>query len=103
MDPAPSEIHTLPQPAPLPIFLLRVLHRSAEIKKILKEAAAIKDGHKYPHHAESGLQRSHAEPPLPSLSMIDRKSTRLNSSHHIISYAVFCLNNKRHNLCIGPH
>src|SRR5438552_11459475 len=32
----------------------------------------------------------------------DRKSTRLNSSHQIISYAVFCLkkkkNNKRHNL-----
>src|SRR5438552_5488426 len=29
---------------------------------------------------------------------IDRKSTRLNSSHQIISYAVFCLkkNNRRH-------
>src|SRR5258708_24423796 len=26
--------------------------------------------------------------------VIDRKSTRLNSSHHIISYAVFCLKNK---------
>src|SRR5258708_25144813 len=25
----------------------------------------------------------------------DRKSTRLNSSHHIISYAVFCLTKKR--------
>src|SRR2546430_13349893 len=25
----------------------------------------------------------------------DRKSTRLNSSHSQISYAVFCLNNKR--------
>src|SRR5207244_10208315 len=25
---------------------------------------------------------------------IDRKSTRLNSSHQIISYAVFCLKNK---------
>src|SRR5258708_27876899 len=27
----------------------------------------------------------------PLLSEIDRKSTRLNSSHQIISYAVFCL------------
>src|SRR5207244_9577073 len=27
----------------------------------------------------------------------DRKSTRLNSSHQIISYAVFCLNKKKHN------
>src|SRR5438552_6562882 len=26
---------------------------------------------------------------------LDRKSTRLNSSHQIISYAVFCLNKKK--------
>src|SRR5256885_7620573 len=25
----------------------------------------------------------------------DRKSTRLNSSHHVISYAVFCLKKKK--------
>src|SRR5256885_12952392 len=28
---------------------------------------------------------------------IDRKSTRLNSSHLVISYAVFCLNKKKYN------
>src|SRR5256885_7274477 len=28
----------------------------------------------------------------------DRKSTRLNSSHLVISYAVFCLKKKIHNL-----
>src|SRR5947207_10473553 len=27
--------------------------------------------------------------------LIDRKSTRLNSSHTVTSYAVFCLNTKR--------
>src|SRR5947208_10415914 len=27
--------------------------------------------------------------------LVDRKSTRLNSSHQIISYAVFCLKKKR--------
>src|SRR5256885_6153568 len=27
---------------------------------------------------------------------LDRKSTRLNSSHLVISYAVFCLKNKKH-------
>src|SRR5574337_199395 len=32
---------------------------------------------------------------LPSSSVQDRKSTRLNSSHHSISYAVFCLKKKR--------
>src|SRR5258708_10977364 len=29
-------------------------------------------------------------------ALADRKSTRLNSSHQIISYAVFCLKKKRH-------
>src|SRR5258708_30018852 len=33
---------------------------------------------------------------------IDRKSTRLNSSHHIISYAVFCLKKKGSARC-GRH
>src|SRR5256885_10076693 len=35
-----------------------------------------------------GLEERH--PPAP-----DRKSTRLNSSHLVISYAVFCLKKKR--------
>src|SRR5437762_6629085 len=30
----------------------------------------------------------------PPLSSVDRKSTRLNSSHRCISYAVFCLKKK---------
>src|SRR5947208_13463804 len=32
---------------------------------------------------------------LANLPALDRKSTRLNSSHQIISYAVFCLKKKR--------
>src|SRR5574342_984620 len=32
---------------------------------------------------------------LPLATRIDRKSTRLNSSHHRISYAVFCLKKKK--------
>src|SRR5258708_8655552 len=35
---------------------------------------------------------------LKILSRIDRKSTRLNSSHQIISYAVFCLKKKKPSL-----
>src|SRR5258708_18131496 len=31
----------------------------------------------------------------------DRKSTRLNSSHQIISYAVFCLKKKKKTLRVG--
>src|SRR2546422_5814345 len=33
-----------------------------------------------------------------SRKLIDRKSTRLNSSHGYISYAVFCLKKKKHRL-----
>src|SRR6202158_5540738 len=32
----------------------------------------------------------------------DRKSTRLNSSHHSISYAVFCLKKNDHRWQLGP-
>src|SRR5438034_6604720 len=34
--------------------------------------------------------------PKAILSVSDRKSTRLNSSHTVISYAVFCLKKKKH-------
>src|SRR2546422_8181662 len=33
----------------------------------------------------------------PHIEYIDRKSTRLNSSHGYISYAVFCLKKKKKN------
>src|SRR6266436_8527620 len=33
----------------------------------------------------------------PNLASLDRKSTRLNSSHGYISYAVFCLKKKKKN------
>src|SRR5258707_7509061 len=32
---------------------------------------------------------------------LDRKSTRLNSSHANISYAVFCLDKKKHRLVLA--
>src|SRR3712207_5666167 len=37
------------------------------------------------------------EDPAPYLERVDRKSTRLNSSHANISYAVFCLKKKKHS------
>src|SRR5439155_25240411 len=37
-------------------------------------------------------------PPSSQTSRIDRKSTRLNSSHVAISYAVFCLKKKKKEL-----
>src|SRR5258708_2375455 len=40
-------------------------------------------------------QQSGAQP----RALADRKSTRLNSSHQIISYAVFCLKKKKSSRC----
>src|SRR5256884_1990344 len=37
-----------------------------------------------------------SNPPPDALATPDRKSTRLNSSHGYISYAVFCLKKKKH-------
>src|SRR6202012_6193046 len=42
-----------------------------------------------------GADRDH---PLRARDRPDRKSTRLNSSHTVISYAVFCLKNKNTGL-----
>src|SRR3712207_6954765 len=41
--------------------------------------------------------------PLPHPGRIDRKSTRLNSSHANISYAVFCLKKKKYPLFPFPY
>src|SRR5256885_6466679 len=38
---------------------------------------------------------------LAALVDLDRKSTRLNSSHLVISYAVFCLKKKQNNTTIS--
>src|SRR5258708_15906261 len=38
-----------------------------------------------------------------AIDEIDRKSTRLNSSHQIISYAVFCLKKKKKSKLIKNH
>src|SRR3712207_8633281 len=50
------------------------------------------------------LWRGHCWQALPKTSAgavgLDRKSTRLNSSHANISYAVFCLKKKKHTITI---
>src|SRR5256885_7990901 len=53
------------------------------LRQDLREAGAVRGGL---------LRHHHVRPEL------DRKSTRLNSSHLVISYAVFCLKKKKKNL-----
>src|SRR2546426_5920063 len=43
-------------------------------------------------------QRGHLRFERIELTSVDRKSTRLNSSHLVISYAVFCLKKKKKNV-----
>src|SRR5437879_11031010 len=51
------------------------------------------------HEARAVAEHVHAHPLLAQLVHlprdVDRKSTRLNSSHRCISYAVFCLKKKK--------
>src|SRR3712207_7757937 len=60
--------------------------------------------------AQDGAQAGHVEAHDPQVAAgargvdhVDRKSTRLNSSHANISYAVFCLKKKKKNnyVCIN--
>src|SRR5690606_40169500 len=53
----------------------------------------------------AGRDRARLEELAASLSVelptiVDRKSTRLNSSHVKISYAVFCLKKKKHQIML---
>src|SRR5256885_11143388 len=50
--------------------------------------------------AEEAVTQSHDEDVVPHdlEVLLDRKSTRLNSSHLVISYAVFCLK-KKNSIC----
>src|ERR1039457_2613837 len=59
-----------------------------------------KDRLRYSRHHKSGtLKQCYNRAPLPGNpvpgGLPDRKSTRLNSSHLVISYAVFCLKKKK--------
>src|SRR5437879_11045889 len=66
-------------------------------------AVGLRKGDIAPEHLEPedrrGLERERLEPVLvhhgPLAREPDRKSTRLNSSHRCISYAVFCLKKKK--------
>src|SRR5260370_6355816 len=78
-DTATTEIYTLSLHDALPIYLAAVLSISIGLLNLFP--VPLLDGG---HLLRYGKQ--------------DRKSTRLNSSHQIISYAVFCLKKKNNAL-----
>src|SRR2546426_2940572 len=50
-----------------------------------------------------GLASDATSSALPARRRLDRKSTRLNSSHLVISYAVFCLKKKKNKCGTSNH
>src|SRR5205814_2396318 len=77
--------------------------RSSDLSGRLADAGQIKAEHQASANRHAGLDEitaidienlAHLMPPA---AFIDRKSTRLNSSHLGISYAVFCLKKKKKN------
>src|SRR5256885_7856411 len=86
-DTATTEIYTLSLHDALPICPSRLFRRRHDRRRDVRYPL----GRGCPFHAASAFAAS-ASP--------DRKSTRLNSSHLVISYAVFCLKKKKKPLTI---
>src|SRR5437868_9896723 len=88
--PAPTEIYTLSLHDALPIWPLHVQPRN--LHSIFEGEP---DTGRQTHRRSSG-------PYDRRTARKDRKSTRLNSSHVSISYAVFCLKKKKHKTESNP-
>src|SRR5438874_9934054 len=88
-DPSTTQIYTLSLHDALPISISYV---EFELKRALSEGGPLVPP---PVGRMSRHLRHFPLTPEVSLFPEDRKSTRLNSSHVEISYAVFCLKKKR--------
>src|SRR3712207_9131303 len=86
-DTATTEIYTLSLHDALPISRARGRRAPAPPRRARGGPA---------RHRGAPLPQSASVPPPPARRQ-DRKSTRLNSSHANISYAVFCLKKKKKN------
>src|SRR2546426_8584493 len=87
------------------LFPYTTLFRSERIFPVLLSSALQNIGSEtilnalvevFPHPAARGKATGYTQPDRKG----DRKSTRLNSSHLVISYAVFCLKKKKKNRLI---
>src|SRR3712207_7899705 len=86
-DTATTEIYTLSLHDALPIY--QHVHGQVQQEPAAARQRAAEQG-----QAEAARHLGAAPLPPPPLAARDRKSTRLNSSHANISYAVFCLKKK---------
>src|SRR5256885_6872484 len=87
-DTATTEIYTLSLHDALPIFVL--VRGEYEEAVRLVDAVRRQTGEERTEGLVVGVKLGY----VVGLAWADRKSTRLNSSHLVISYAVFCLKKK---------
>src|SRR3712207_7009588 len=94
-DTATTEIYTLSLHDALPIYLLHVGDVGVRGLRHLRHRLE-------PREAADGQGAARARPRPRAAARLrrDRKSTRLNSSHANISYAVFCLKKKKRKVYI---
>src|SRR2546421_3221536 len=78
------------------LFPYTTLFRSPGWKQRFPSRSLFCVAHLIVHSGRSILAWERSEPRYSRLAESDRKSTRLNSSHDQISYAVFCLKKKKH-------
>src|SRR3712207_8242792 len=80
------------------LFPYTTLFRSEDAQDCWQQRQGRRDRDKH-HEDASDPYRAHEH----EREEEDRKSTRLNSSHANISYAVFCLKKKRTTISHTPH
>src|SRR3712207_8739692 len=76
------------------LFPYTTLFRSHEGRRDALQERAVRDAHREARAGDRGDDLLDHVQHHPSRHLPDRKSTRLNSSHANISYAVFCLKKK---------
>src|SRR5690348_17677066 len=84
----------IPRPPRPPLFPYTTLFRSTLIDQALCRAFGADRVFRSSHAMHGGARFP------PTIEAEDRKSTRLNSSHPSISYAVFCLKKKRTTMTV---
>src|SRR2546426_6657237 len=89
--PSPTwRLSAFPPPPPMPTTFIRAFCDTvSSSSKIMAPS-----GPRSEEVLQPSLERSE-QPVHPGAPARDRKSTRLNSSHLVISYAVFCLKKKK--------
>src|SRR5437870_11442468 len=70
-------------------------HRNGLVEQFSADQVGDPGTGKHPDKAKQDNRRAEQRTISKQLRKTDRKSTRLNSSHVAISYAVFCLKKKR--------